>query len=71
MIQSFEHKGLQRFFHTGCTNGIQATHTKRLRLILGQLNVATEPRDMNLPGLRLHKLTGNRSGTWSVNVSGN
>lgn len=50
---------------------IQARHAARLRLILGRLNVATEPRDMNLPGLRLHQLKGDRQGTWAVNVSGN
>ena len=26
---------------------------------------------MSLPGLKLHELTGKRSGTWSVWVSGN
>lgn len=26
---------------------------------------------MDLPGLRLHELKGNRSGVWSVTVSGN
>jgi proteic killer suppression protein len=26
---------------------------------------------MNLPGLHLHELKGNRAGTWSVRVSGN
>ena len=26
---------------------------------------------MDLPGLRLHELTGSRKGTWSVTVSGN
>jgi proteic killer suppression protein len=26
---------------------------------------------MDLPGLRLHELVGNRSGTWSVNVNAN
>ncbi len=26
---------------------------------------------MNLPGLRLHPLRGDREGTWSVAVSGN
>jgi proteic killer suppression protein len=26
---------------------------------------------MNLPGLFLHPLTGNRKGTWAVRVSGN
>lgn len=26
---------------------------------------------MNLPGLQLHELTGNRKETWAVSVSGN
>ena len=26
---------------------------------------------MNLPGLYLHELSGNRKGTWAVRVSGN
>jgi proteic killer suppression protein len=40
-------------------------------LILGALNAATAPGDMNLPGLGLHELQGQRKGTWSVKVSGN
>lgn len=70
-ITTFRHKGLRRFFETGSTAGIQAKHAKRLRLILGRLNVATSPRDMDLPGLDLHPLQANRAGTWAVKVSGN
>ena len=70
-IKSFRHKGLRRFFETGSTAGIQAKHSDRLRLILGRLNVAAEPRDMGLPGLELHPLRGDRAGTWAVKVSGN
>lgn len=70
-ITSFRHKGLERFFTTGSAAGVQAQHAKRLRLLLGRLNVATTPRDMNLPGLRLHELRGSRKGTWAVKVSGN
>ncbi|MBJ7275880.1 type II toxin-antitoxin system RelE/ParE family toxin [Marinobacter salarius] len=71
MIRSFKHKGLAKFFKSGSTAGIQATHAKRLRLILGRLNAATAANDMDLPGLRLHELKGDRSGMWSVTVSGN
>jgi proteic killer suppression protein len=71
MIQSFKHKGLGLFFETGRKSGIQAKHVKRLQLILGRLNAATSPDDMDLPGLFLHSLTGNRANTWSVRVSGN
>ena len=71
MIQSFKHKGLERFYKTGKKSGIQARHAKRLQLILGRLNASTCPEDMNLPGLYLHQLSGNRSKYWSVRVSGN
>ena len=70
-ILRFRHKGLERFFLRGTTAGIQAKHARRLRLILGRLNVAKEPGDMALPGLHLHPLKGARKGTWAVSVSGN
>ena len=70
-IKSFRHKGLEGFFATGNKRGIQAKHAERLRLILGRLNAATDPRDLNLPGLAFHELQGARKGTWVVKVSGN
>ena len=71
MIRSLKHKGLAKFFKTGSTAGIQPAHAKRLRLILGRLNAASEVSDMHLPGLRLHQLSGSRTGIWAVTVSGN
>lgn len=71
MIKSFAHKGLERFFLTGKTSGIQAKHATRLRLILTNLAQAESPDDMDLPGLRLHPLKGKRRGVWAVTVSGN
>ena len=71
MIRGFRHKGLARFFETGSKAGIQPQHAERLRLILGRLSAATAPQDMGLPGLRLHPLSGERKGTWSVSVTGN
>ena len=70
-ILSFRHKGLEQFFLEGRTAKIQAKHADRLRLILGRLNVASEPRDMSLPGLDLHSLKGDQTGRWAVRVSGN
>ena len=70
-IKGFRHKGLECFFATGSRAGIQAKHADRLRLILGRLNAATHPRDMNLPGLGMHELQGPRRGTWAVRLSGN
>jgi len=70
VIRGFRHKGLAIFFGTGSRAGIPAQHAERLRLILGRLSAATSPRDMALPGLKLHQLAGDRRGTWAVSVSG-
>ena len=71
MIKSFKHKGLEKFYRTGSTAGVQSTHVKRLRLILSNLDQAESIDDMDLPGLHLHELIGNRQGVWSVVVNGN
>lgn len=71
MIRSFIHKGLERFYKTGKSSGIQAKHAKRLRLILTNLDQAESSNDMDLPGLQLHELKGRRKNIWSVSVSGN
>jgi len=39
--------------------------------ILTVLDVAEQAGDMDVPGYRLHQLTGNRKGFWSVEVTGN
>lgn len=71
VIKSFKHRGLERFYRHGSTARIKNEQTKRIRLILGRLDASGEPRDMNLPGLKLHELKGGRKGTWSVWVNGN
>ena len=71
MIRSYRHKGVEKFVLSGSTARIRNEHAKRLRLILGRLEASTEPKDMNLPGLRLHELKGKSKGRWSVWVSGN
>lgn len=71
MITTFQHKGLRDFFAAQSTRGIQAEHAARLTRILGALDVATKPNDMDIPGYRLHPLKGNLVGFWSVTVSGN
>ncbi|MDQ1355281.1 MAG: toxin HigB, partial [Acidobacteriota bacterium] len=39
--------------------------------ILALLDTTSTIEDMDLPGLKLHELKGNRKETWSVTVSGN
>lgn len=71
MIKSFRHKSLRKFFETGNTAGIQATHAKRLRLLLAALETAQSIPDMDVPGFRFHALRGRLRGRWSITVSGN
>lgn len=71
MIKSFRQKGLEKFFKTGSRAGIQAGHASRLRIQLTALAHATGPGDLNAPGWRLHRLSGDRAGFYAVSVSGN
>lgn len=71
MIKSFRHKGLRRFFETGNASGIQASHTRRLRMQLAALDTAQTVEDMDIPGFRLHPLKGEMRGRWSIMVNGN
>ena len=64
-------RALEKFLLKGTKSGIQTKHANRLKLILGRLNASTSPKDMDLPGLKLHELGGKRKGIWSVWVSGN
>lgn len=71
MILGFRHGGLERFFVLGEKAGIRPEQADRLRVVLGRLSAATAPRDIALPGLRLHPLKGQLKGRWSVTISGN
>lgn len=71
MIKSFKHKGLDEFFNSSTTRGIQAAHANKLRLQLAALDMATAIEDMNIPGYRHHPSKGDRGGIWSITVNGN
>ena len=71
MIKSFRHKGMEQFYETGSTRGIQASHVPKLRRQLARLDAAAMPQDMNIPGWDLHPLKGDLKGHWSVKVNGN
>ena len=71
MIKSFKHKGLEKYFETGNTRGIQPNHASKLRLQLAALDTAQTIEDMDIPGYRLHSLKGARKGIWSITVSAN
>ena len=58
MIRSFRHKGIEAFFRSGKTQGIQTKHAVRLRLQLVTLNRAHGANDMAAPDWKLHPLKG-------------
>ncbi len=71
MIKSFKHKGLDLFYQTGSTRGIQSSHAEKLRMQLAALDSAQSIEDMDIPGYRLHVLKGDKKGIWSITVNGN
>ena len=71
MIISFRHKGLEGFYRTGKTRGIQPAHAAKLLRILAALDVATGPAELNFPGYKLHPLKGALDGHWSIWINGN
>lgn len=71
MIISWKHKGLKLFFETGSLEKIQSRHAVKIHDVLQLLDVITEPSQMSLPGLRLHKLKGALKDHFSVTVNKN
>lgn len=71
MIKTFRHKGLEAFFLTGSKAGIQPDHAPKLGRQIERLNRAQCAGDMNVPGWRLHPLSGDLDGHFSVRVNGN
>jgi len=71
VIKSFRHKGIERFFNSGSKAGIQAKHAAKLRRQLARLDASPRAEDMDIPGWRLHQLSGGLQNHWSVRVDGN
>lgn len=71
MIKGFRHKGLEALYHHDISKGVQAAHAPKLRRILGALDVAANPEDLNMPSFCLHPLKGELKGYWSIAVNGN
>ena len=71
MIKSFRHKGLEDFFLNDVLKGIIPDHAAKLARILDRLDASLSVKDMDLPGFKLHKLSGKDKNIWSVWVNGN
>lgn len=71
MIRSFRSKALRKFAATGDASKLSVQKPDRIARILRWLNAAARPEDMNLPGLRFHRLAGAQKGRYSVWASEN
>lgn len=71
MIKSFRHRGLKRLFERDDGSRLPPDMVDRITGILAALSAAGLPEDMDRPSLRLHRLSGDRSGQWAVTVRSN
>ena len=71
MIGGFRHKGLRQLFEDDVSKGVNPDHVRKLKQILFVLQAAEGVEALNLPTFRLHALTGDLKGFWSVTVRAN
>ena len=71
MIKSFKHRGLKRLYERGDKSKIRPDLLGTVEEILTLLDVADGPHALDLPGYRLHPLTGEMAGYWAVTVRAN
>lgn len=71
MIKTFRHRGLRRLYERDDPSRVGADLVDRIAVALADLDEASKPGDLNMPGYRLHRLKGDLSGLWSVSISGN
>jgi proteic killer suppression protein len=72
IIRSVRHRGLLRLIENDDRREIRPDLVKRLRNILAVLILAVDMDAVSgPPGWRVHQLKGDRSGTWTISVSGN
>ena len=71
-IRSVRHRGLKRLLENDDDRDIRRDLVRRVRNVLAALITAADINGVEgPPGWRIHQLTGDRAGTWSISVSGN
>ncbi len=71
-LRSVSHKGLRRLIEDNDGKGIRPDLLDRIRKMLTAIIAAEDiARLLGPPGWRIHQLSGDRAGTWSLSVSGN
>ena len=73
-FRSVRHRGLRRLIEGDDERSLAPDLVKRIRNIVAVLRLANDMERFiadALPGWRVHGLSGDRQGTWSVRVSAN
>ncbi len=74
IIRSVRHRGLKRLIEDNQTRGLRPDLVNRVRNILTVLVLAEDMKMLRAsapPGWRVHRLSGDRKGIWSISTSGN
>lgn len=71
-IRNIVHKGLKRLYAEDNAKGVPPDTVDKLRKMLAFLDDMQEPEELRaLPSWKVHTLTGDRKGTWSLSVTRN
>ncbi len=71
MIRSWADRKSRRFFEHGKRTGFRGMDAVAAEDLLAALDAATSLRDLSpFKSVGLHKLTGNRKGSWAMTVNG-
>ena len=71
-IRNFAHKGLKRLYSADSVKGVPPEAVDKLRKMLSYLDNMENPEELlALTAWKAHTLTGDRQGTWSMNVTRN
>jgi proteic killer suppression protein len=71
-IRNFAHKGLKLLYAEDVAKGVPPDTTGKLRKMLAFLDDMQDPEELrSLPTWKVHTLTGDRRGTWSLSVTRN
>ena len=71
-IRSIRHRGLRRLIGNNDGRELRGDLEPRIRRVVTALVLAPNAQGiLGPPGWRIHRLTGDRAGTWSISVSGN
>ena len=71
-IRNFAHKGLKRLYEEDSSKGVSPDTVGKLRKMLAFLDDMQDPGELrSLPSWKVHTLTGDRKGTWSLSVTRN